>query len=370
MMKKLILAWVGWLAWPVLLSAQDAAFFRITAPVPTQITGFGTNGFISWTNAPTNTTFTIQIARSLIGPSNWLDYVQVPATNAPTSEQIIDFHPPTGMALIPAGSFTMGDSLDTNNAAALPLHTVYISTFHMDKYAVTKTLWSDVYNWATNHGYSFDHAGLGKTNTHPVQTVSWYDCVKWCNARSEKEGKTPAYYTDAGLTVRYQNGQVTPYVNWSAGYRLPTEAEWEKAERGGPSGLRFSWGNTISWSQANYRANTNYSYDASPASGYHPTFATNGTPYTSPVDYFAPNGYGLYDMTGNVFEWCWDWLGDYAGIAQTDPRGSAIPVYGSFRISRGCSWKATPNYCPTAIRSFYSPSDTSNDLGFRSVLPN
>jgi formylglycine-generating enzyme required for sulfatase activity len=159
---------------------------------------------------------------------------------------------PSGMALIPAGSFTMGDCTGDGNSDELPLHTVYVSAFYMDKYDVTKALWDTVYQWAIAHDYTFDYPGSGKASTHPVQAIDWYDCVKWCNARSEKEGKTPAYYTDAGLSVRYRTGQVAPYVSWSSGYRLPTEAEWEKAARGGASGQRFPWGNTISENQANY----------------------------------------------------------------------------------------------------------------------
>jgi hypothetical protein len=110
----------------------------------------------------------------------------------------------SGMALIPAGNFTMGNCMDPNEgwSGELPLHTVYVSAFYMDKYDVTEALWQQVYNWAINHGYSFDYPGSvwGKAANHPVQTIDWYDCVKWCNARSEMEGRVPAYYTSAAQT--------------------------------------------------------------------------------------------------------------------------------------------------------------------------
>jgi formylglycine-generating enzyme required for sulfatase activity len=276
---------------------------------------------------------------------------------------------PSGMALIPAGSFTMGNCMDPSEGDSdeLPLHTVYVSAFYMDKYDVTKALWDTVYQWAIAHGYTFDYPGSGKASSHPVQTIDWYDCVKWCNARSEKEGRVPAYYTDAGLGVRYRTGQVAPYVSWSSGYRLPTEAEWEKAARGGASGQRFPWGNTISWSQANYYAYpSGYAYDVNPTSGYDPTFATGGGPYTSPVGYFAANGYGLYDMAGNVWQWCWDWYGSYSSGSQTDPRG---PASGSARVVRGGGWGSGAIGCRTAFRDDYNPSPSNGDIGFRSVLP-
>ena len=276
---------------------------------------------------------------------------------------------PPGMALIPAGSFTMGNCMDPGEGYPdeLPLHTVYVSAFYIDKYEVTKALWDGVYQWAITNGYSFDSGAQGKATNHPAHSLTWYDAVKWCNARSEKESRTPAYYTDAALSVRYRTGQVAPYVNWSSGYRLPTEAEWEKAARGGLSGHRFPWGDTISESQANYYGDTgNYSYDLGP-NGYNATFATGGTPYTSPAGYFGANGYGLYDMAGNVWEWCWDWYGGYSSGSQTDPRG---PASGSARVVRGGSWDGSFAYgCRAAYRSDYYPPYGYDGLGFRCVLP-
>ena len=236
-----------------------------------------------------------------------MNYVQVPAFDSATTHRITDPNPTAGMAYIPAGSFTMGNCMGSSEGYSdeLPLHSVYVSGFYLDRADVTKALWDGVYNWATNHGYSFDYGAQGKATNHPAHTMTWYDAVKWCNARSEKEGRMPAYYTDAGLVTSYRTGQVAPYVNWNSGYRLPTEAEWEKAARGGASGQRFPWGNTISWGRANYYASASSSpFDVNPTSGNQPTFVTGAYPNTSPVGYFAPNGYGLYDMAGNVRQWC------------------------------------------------------------------
>ena len=276
--------------------------------------------------------------------------------------------PPPGMVLIPAGAFTMGNSIaadtDIVNAATV---TTTVSAFYMDVNLVSWSQWQSVYYWATNHGYGFVNNGLGKAANHPVQTVSWYDCVKWCNARSQQAGRTPVYYTDAGLTAVYTNGTPTTlYPNWAtSGYRLPTEAEWEKAARGGLSGQRFPWGNVINQNLANYQgATASYTYDLGP-NGVNPAFTNGGVPYTSPVGSFAANGYGLNDMAGNVLEWCWDWYKTtYDG--GSDPHGPAGPL--SYRVLRGGDWYGSAFIARCAYRNVNnSPSNANDYFGFRCV---
>lgn len=290
------------------------------------------------------------------------------------------------MVLIPAGSFVMGNCTNgyfspvEGNSDELPQHTVYISSFYIGKYEVTKADWDDVYMWATNRHYQFDHPGgsINKPTTHPVNSINYFDAIKWCNAKSVKEGLTPCYYTSVSQTIIYTNGQVNvvnDWVKWTAnGYRLPTEAEWEKAARGGVAYHRFPWSDAqeIQHVRANYYSYSSYSYDTSPTRDYHPLYS-DITPYTSPVGSFAPNDYGVYDMAGNVSEMCWDgYAWDYYLISpSTDPHGTASV---NSRVARGGSWWAGPagtmaktcrvsSRCSTSSGSY----DAYSSQGFRVV---
>jgi formylglycine-generating enzyme len=356
------------------LIADDSRLFRILGPTAVTIAELTPDGYITWTNAQIGTSYTVQTARGLGNVTNWVDYAQVPVSNAVTTARLHDPSPPSGMVFIPAGSFTMGDTLDGESDAS-PTN-VYVSAFYMDANLVSLSQWQTIYNYARSVGYDLVNWGSGKAPNHPVHSVSWYECVMWCNARSQQAGLTPVYCTDAGLTQVYTNqGGSTIYPNWTAnGYRLPTEAEWEKAARGGLSGQRFPWGPTISERQANYYSYWAsgvpvFGYDVNPYSGYNTNFNTGSQPYTSPVGYFAPNGYGLYDMAGNVREWCWDWYGvQYGQPTTNNPTGPASgALSGDSRVFRGGCWYDLPGGVRCAGRNYAYIATSTFWNGFRCV---
>ena len=276
-------------------------------------------------------------------------------TNIPASAIVSADSPPPGMVLIPEGDFLMGS--DSGDSDESPPHTVTVSAFYLDKYEVNNGLWDEVKIYAESYGYTFSEIDSGVGVYHPVNDVNWYDCVKWCNARSEMEGLTPVYYTSAIHTLAnvYKTGDndlAANEVNWSAnGYRLPTEAEWEKASRGTLVGNAYPWGNTITGSDANYyNSGDPFDNETTPV-GYYDGGQV-------PVGEDRANGYGLYDMAGNVWEWCWDWYDESwynnGGATTTDTRGpNTSPNDG--RVLRGGSWFQASSILRCANRNVVNP---------------
>jgi formylglycine-generating enzyme required for sulfatase activity len=233
------------------------------------------------------------------------------------------------MVLIPEGEFQMGSNTLPGNVT--PVHTVYLDAFYMDKYEVTNAQFKKFFEanpqWRKDRIDSIYHYGdylqdwnginypSGKAD-HPVVYVCW----------------------DAAAA----------YAQW-AQKRLPTEAEWEKAARGGLVGKKYPWGGNITHDDANY-------------SGTGGKDKWNGT---SPVGSFAPNGYGLYDVAGNVWEWCSDWYdsGYYANSPKNNPQG---PSSGTMRVLRGGSWSYySTDYLRCAYRDFSVPTIMRINGGFR-----
>ncbi len=278
------------------------------------------------------------------------------------------------MVLIPGGTYMRGDHFDEGWSGELPVHQVTLNSFYMSRFLVTQKEWRDILGSNPAHSY-----GVG--DNYPVYYISWYAIIKYCNLRSKAEGFTPVYTID-NSTNPADWGDVPDESNeiWDAvvcdfsanGYRLPTDAEWEYAARGGLEGQRFPNGATISHgkngdTQANYRSSwridrPNYFYDVSQTEGHHPDF--NGT--SSPVGTFPPNGYGLYDMSGNLWEWSWDWWHYYTEDAQVNPTG---PEAGSFRTVRGGGhWQYDAYYCRVSNRNLLMPLISYDRfIGFRVV---
>jgi formylglycine-generating enzyme required for sulfatase activity len=263
--------------------------------------------------------------------------------------------PVEDMVSIPAGTFLMGDNLLDSSAPApyaTPVHPVTLSAFSIARHETSYAQWVSVYDWALQHGYTFDSAGRNgawQIGTHmPVTQISWFDVVKWLNARSEKEGRSPVYYTNASQTTVYRTGNLdlsNNLVAWLAnGYRLPTDAEWEYASRGGLVGKRYPWGDVLDSTRANYDRGTSTSVGSYPA-----------------------NGYGLHDMAGNVWEWTWDrdstdYSMDASGI--TDPHGTST---GLLRVRRGGSYVYGERYLRNFDKMFRSANYTGPYFGFRAA---
>lgn len=274
-----------------------------------------------------------------------------------------------------SGTFEMGNSSSEGYPDEFPVHTITLSSFYMGRYLITNGQYCEFLNSAQSQGlitviegvvyqadfgnrypycdtslaspYSqitYDNGVFGiKTkggrdmSKDPMVYVSWHGAAAYCNWRSEQAGRQPCYYPYTWICNFGKNG-----------YHLPTEAQWEYAARGGLVGKRYPWGDTISEHNANYC--------------YNPLFKDWLYPYTSPVRSFPPNGYGLYDMAGNVREWCNDWRGTYTSRSNINPTG---PGTGTFRAIRGGCWGSSAYFCRVAYRGGYTPDSRYFVLGFR-----
>ena len=249
--------------------------------------------------------------------------------------------------LITGGTFEMG-SPDTEawRTEDEVRHTVTVSDFYMGIYEVTQAEYAEVMG---NNPSSFSGDDL------PVEMVTWMDAVRYCNARSEKEGLTPAYIVE---------GQTVTWNRAANGYRLPTEAEWEYACRAGTE-TPFNTETSISAEEANYYGH--YPYEIEDNYFSQGKLTTKPGEYrqtTVAVDSFSPNHWGLYNMHGNVGEWVWDYYGAYDIGEQTDPTGADT---GTLRVYRGGGWNDFAKNMRSAYRAAMAEDKGSFNIGIRLV---
>jgi formylglycine-generating enzyme required for sulfatase activity len=217
------------------------------------------------------------------------------------------------MVSVEGGTFWMGCSSEQQGSCSgdeSPLHSVTVSNFRIAKYEVTQALWKSIMG---NNPSNFIGDNL------PVENVSWDEAQEFISRLNAATGKQ---------------------------YRLPTEAEWEYAARGGNQSKGYKYSGSDSIEQVAW-------------------FESNSGSNTHPVGTKQPNELGIYDMSGNVWEWCYDWFGTYPASAQRDPMGASS---GSYRVFRGGSWYCSAAGCRVAIRSYISPGNRYYFLGFRLVL--
>jgi len=235
------------------------------------------------------------------------------------------------MIKVEGGTFQMGSTTGDRNEQ--PVHSVTLTkTYYMCETEVTQALWYAVMG-PTSGGSRQWNSTYGLGDNYPAYNISYEDCQSFLSALNSK------------LSSQLGSGEH---------FRFPTEAEWEFAAKGGnkSKGYTYSGSNTI--------GDVAWYYDNSYALG-----KSNSNYGTHPVKTKSPNELGLYDMSGNVREWCYDWIGSYSPSAQTDPTGATS---GYYRVIRGGSWFDNDTYCRVAYRNDISPSFSAFCLGFRLAL--
>jgi len=279
------------------------------------------------------------------------------------------------MILVPGGSFTMG-STDVTDLDAMPVHQVTMDGFYLGKYEVTQALY-----WAVTGRnpscFQGDSIPEGYTSCYnfPVERVSWFDAVEFCNELSVLEGLTPVYsISNKTPKEGHPISEADVNINWKAnGYRLPTEAEWEYAAKGGngPGPYYIYAGSNdphvVAWFNDNSPPEIDFNELNSDgkttimvkyAGDSHATFV-----WMHPVGLKAPNSLGFHDMSGNVWEWCWDLFGEYTNASLTNPKG---PESGPGRTYRGGAYSyAGSSVLRIANRNFWLPYVANDVIGFR-----
>ena len=234
---------------------------------------------------------------------------------------------PADFVHVAGGTFLMGSTDGDDDEK--PVHKVTLNSFYICRHEVTQAEWKKV--MGSNPSYF-------KGDNRPVETVSWYGAIEYCNKRSIAEGLTPCY--------KPRGGRVYSCDFSANGYRLPTEAEWEYAADGGK---KTFW-------QKVFKKKKDFAATA--------WYRENSGAVTHDVMTKLPNSLGLYDMAGNVWEWCWDWYASYLSADQTNPTGASS---GSFRVKRGGYWGSREFGCRPAYRFSYGPGNSYNNFGFRVV---
>jgi len=247
---------------------------------------------------------------------------------AVTSALAIDDAALDNMVMVPGGIMPISSELSGQ----------IVATFAIGKYEVTWDEWQKVRIYAVAQGYDLDDIGYGSAGNHPVRVVNWYDCVKWCNAKSEMEGFTPVYQVSG---VTYKTGQSDPtIVEGANGYRLPSEAEWEWAARGGVSSHGYVYSGSSDLNAVGWYWNNSDGAAVDQRSGRG----------TWPVGQKQPNELGIYDMSGNVWEWCFDRFDS------------------SNRCFRGGSWSnGLSDRCAVVFRGINKPGyrDNGGSCGYK-----